>query len=41
VRWMSPESLVDGVFTTQSDIWYLFYTLWKEYLNSDGQQFHQ
>jgi proto-oncogene tyrosine-protein kinase ROS len=27
VRWMSPESLVDGVFTTQSDIWYLFYTL--------------
>ena len=21
VRWMSPESLVDGVFTTQSDIW--------------------
>ena len=23
VRWMSPESLVDGVFTTQSDIWYV------------------
>ena len=22
VRWMSPESLIDGVFTTQSDIWY-------------------
>ena len=22
VRWMSPESLVDGVFTTLSDIWY-------------------
>lgn len=21
VRWMSPEALVDGVFTTQSDIW--------------------
>jgi proto-oncogene tyrosine-protein kinase ROS len=21
VRWMSPESLVDGVFTSQSDIW--------------------
>ena len=25
VRWMSPESLVDGVFTTQSDIWYDHY----------------
>ena len=23
VRWMSPESLVDGVFTTQSDIWFV------------------
>lgn len=23
VRWMSPESLVDGVFTTQSDIWWV------------------
>lgn len=21
VRWMSPESLVDGIFTSQSDIW--------------------
>lgn len=21
VRWMAPESLVDGVFTSQSDIW--------------------
>ena len=21
VRWMSPESLIDGVFTSQSDIW--------------------
>ena len=25
VRWMSPESLMDGVFTTQSDIWYVLY----------------
>jgi proto-oncogene tyrosine-protein kinase ROS len=21
VRWMAPESLIDGVFTSQSDIW--------------------
>lgn len=23
VRWMAPESLKDGVFTSQSDIWYV------------------
>jgi len=22
VRWMSPESLIDGIFTIQSDVWY-------------------
>ena len=27
VRWMSPESLIDGVFTTQSDIWYVLHIL--------------
>lgn len=21
VRWMPPEALIDGVFTTQSDVW--------------------
>ncbi|KAK2186839.1 hypothetical protein NP493_187g02000 [Ridgeia piscesae] len=29
VRWMSPESLVDGVFTTQSDVWAFAVMMWE------------
>jgi len=29
VRWMSPEALTDGVYTTQSDVWAFGVILWE------------
>lgn len=34
VRWMAPESLQDGIFDCQSDVWYDFFKVFFASLNN-------
>lgn len=36
VRWMSPESLIDGIYNSQSDVWAFGVLMWE--IMSLGQQ---